>query len=126
MSVRNQKRLQEIYALLFLAFSLILLLALVSYHPADPSFNSFSTEPAPVENWIGPFGSYTADVIIRLLGLAAFLLPLVFFIISCKYFKYDDFVIYPTQGLYLAAFVTATAGLMALTTGEIVAYNARF
>ena len=49
MSVRNQKRLQEIYALLFLAFSLILLLALISYHPADPSFNSFSAIFEPIK-----------------------------------------------------------------------------
>jgi DNA segregation ATPase FtsK/SpoIIIE, S-DNA-T family len=58
--------------------SLLLLLALATYHPSDPSLNT-ATDAAvahAVRNWIGLFGSYLSDLLLQALGLTAFLLPL--------------------------------------------------
>ncbi|MEH6791626.1 FtsK/SpoIIIE family DNA translocase [Parasphingorhabdus sp.] len=59
---------------IFLA-TLFLLLALASYSPSDPSFN---TSAGGVEyNWMGIFGSYLADLLLVLIGLPVILfLPL--------------------------------------------------
>jgi S-DNA-T family DNA segregation ATPase FtsK/SpoIIIE len=58
--------------------STLLLLALATYHPADPSLNTATdaTGPHAVRNWIGLFGSYLSDLLLQALGLTAFLLPL--------------------------------------------------
>jgi len=53
-----------------LALGILLSLALLSYHPTDPSLNTQSAEP--VRNWIGPFGATLADYLFQLLGVTSF------------------------------------------------------
>jgi S-DNA-T family DNA segregation ATPase FtsK/SpoIIIE len=57
----------------------LLMLALASYTPTDPSFNTvgryFTGRPA--HNWTGMVGAYLADAMLQLIGVAAFFLPLV-------------------------------------------------
>jgi S-DNA-T family DNA segregation ATPase FtsK/SpoIIIE len=64
--------------LLLLLVSVILLLALATYHPADPSLNTAADQALPqaVRNWTGLFGAWLSDLLLQSLGLAAFLLPL--------------------------------------------------
>jgi S-DNA-T family DNA segregation ATPase FtsK/SpoIIIE len=62
-------------ALAVLAFSL--LIACLTYNPQDPSLNDATG--GPVSNPLGPFGSYSADVMMQSLGMAALLAPLVIF-----------------------------------------------
>jgi DNA segregation ATPase FtsK/SpoIIIE, S-DNA-T family len=57
------------------ASALLVLLALVSYRPTDPSLNTAAA--GPVRNWIGAPGAWTADLLLSLFGPpAALLLPL--------------------------------------------------
>jgi S-DNA-T family DNA segregation ATPase FtsK/SpoIIIE len=58
--------------------SLLLILALATYHPTDPSLNTASGEAGPhaVRNWIGLFGAWLSDVLLQSLGITAYLLPL--------------------------------------------------
>jgi len=69
-------RLLEFGGLCLFAVAVAALLALVSWSPADPSFNN-ATDGSP-GNWLGLPGAYGADVLIQTLGVAAaaFLLPL--------------------------------------------------
>jgi len=55
--------------------SLLLLLALATYHPADPSLNTATDRATAVRNWVGLFGAYLSDLLLQALGLTAFLLP---------------------------------------------------
>jgi DNA segregation ATPase FtsK/SpoIIIE, S-DNA-T family len=57
------------------ALALILLLALVSYHPHDPGFAD-TGEPGPVGNWIGPIGAWASGFFLFLFGRPAYLFPL--------------------------------------------------
>ena len=54
--------------------SLLLFLALATYHASDPSLNT-ATSSATARNWVGLFGAYLSDVLLQTLGLTAFLLP---------------------------------------------------
>jgi S-DNA-T family DNA segregation ATPase FtsK/SpoIIIE len=57
--------------------SILLFLALATYRPADPSFNTATEFGAVgVHNWIGLFGATLSDGILQALGITAFLLPL--------------------------------------------------
>ncbi len=57
--------------------SLLLFLALASYHATDPSLNTAADPSASyvARNWAGVFGAYVSDLLLQALGLAAFLLP---------------------------------------------------
>jgi len=54
--------------------SVLLLLALATYHSTDPSLNTAS--PELVRNWLGLAGASVSDLLLQMLGLTAFLLPL--------------------------------------------------
>jgi DNA segregation ATPase FtsK/SpoIIIE, S-DNA-T family len=64
--------------LVVLLVSLLLFLALATYHASDPSLNTAAdqTLPRAIHNWVGVFGSYLSDVLLQSLGLAAFLIPI--------------------------------------------------
>ena len=61
--------------MVLLLVSLLLFLALATYHASDPSLNT-ATDSATAHNWVGLFGAYLSDVLLQSLGLTAFLLPL--------------------------------------------------
>jgi S-DNA-T family DNA segregation ATPase FtsK/SpoIIIE len=58
--------------------SLLLVLALATWHATDPSLNTATDvmQPHAVQNWTGLFGAYLSDLLLQSLGLTAFLLPL--------------------------------------------------
>jgi S-DNA-T family DNA segregation ATPase FtsK/SpoIIIE len=58
--------------------SVLLFLALATYHPTDPSMSTASgADPAnAIHNWIGLFGAYISDMLIQAFGLTSFLFPL--------------------------------------------------
>jgi len=60
-----------------IAFSFCLILGMIGYNPADESFNVSNSDK--ISNFMGRFGSYTADFIANSFGLAIFifLVPLV-------------------------------------------------
>ena len=57
----------------------LLMLALVSYTPSDPSFNTVGgyTSGRPAHNWTGIVGAWIADSTLQVIGVSIFLLPLV-------------------------------------------------
>jgi S-DNA-T family DNA segregation ATPase FtsK/SpoIIIE len=58
--------------------SVLLFLALATYHPTDPSFDTASGAASAhaVHNWIGIFGAALSDLLLQAFGITVFLLPL--------------------------------------------------
>src|SRR5271166_1328836 len=83
------RRLNELIGFLVLVFATLLVLALVSYSPLDPSLNTAATPPAghPAHNWIGVFGAVASDLTLQVLGVAAFLVPLYLVMYSIRWFR---------------------------------------
>ena len=56
----------------------LLLLALATYTPTDPSFNSVGgyVTGRPAHNWTGMVGAFLADAMLQTIGIATFFLPL--------------------------------------------------
>jgi len=69
------RRLNEVIGLCGMAAALLTLLSLVSFSPADPSFNSDAAS-GEAGNLGGVIGSYAADLLYQLFGVSALLLPL--------------------------------------------------
>src|ERR1700760_746218 len=70
----RNRRLNEVTGMMLLVAASLLFLALASYGPTDPSFNTVGARQA--HNWIGLFGAYVSDLLFQLEGLAAFLIPI--------------------------------------------------
>jgi S-DNA-T family DNA segregation ATPase FtsK/SpoIIIE len=75
----RNRRLNEIIGMIVLAGATLLLLALGTYTPSDPSFNTVGSylTGRPAHNWTGVIGAYFSDSVLQLIGVAAFFLPLV-------------------------------------------------
>jgi DNA segregation ATPase FtsK/SpoIIIE, S-DNA-T family len=76
-SPTRSRRLNEMLGLIVLVAAGLLLLALVSYTPSDPSFNTVGGAAGPhlAHNWTGLVGAYTADLLLQTLGIAIFFVP---------------------------------------------------
>ncbi|HUA22446.1 MAG TPA: DNA translocase FtsK 4TM domain-containing protein [Bryobacteraceae bacterium] len=79
-------RLNEAGGLVFLFAGLFFILSLISYHPQDPSWNA-ATGLAHAHNLTGLAGSYTADLCFQLLGLSAFSLPVLLWMLAWKWIR---------------------------------------
>ncbi len=73
MSVFFQRFQRDIIGIIWVATGVFLGLALVSFRPTDPSFNSIGTG-LEVHNYCGYFGSFLADIFYQLWGVSAWLL----------------------------------------------------
>ncbi len=61
--------------LLLFAFGLLLTLSLISYSSSDPCF-SVSGSSAPTKNVIGIIGAYLSDALLRLFGIASYIIAI--------------------------------------------------
>src|SRR5690349_15563332 len=85
----GNRRLNELVGFLLLVSALLLFLALASYSPVDPSLNTAAAPlpSRPAANWIGVVGALASDVLLQLLGIAAFLLPVFLGMLGMRWFR---------------------------------------
>jgi S-DNA-T family DNA segregation ATPase FtsK/SpoIIIE len=78
LSPTRSRSLNMFLGLMLALASILLLLSLLTYHPADPSLNTAADAviPRPIQNWIGVLGAALSDLALQSMGLTAFLLPL--------------------------------------------------
>ncbi len=78
LSPTRSRPLNVFLGLVMLLASLLLLLALATWHASDPSLNTASgvIGPDAVGNWVGLFGAWLSDLLLQTLGPTAFFLPL--------------------------------------------------
>jgi S-DNA-T family DNA segregation ATPase FtsK/SpoIIIE len=113
----GSKRLNELVGFLLFVSALLILLALVSYSPNDPSLNTAAPPPevrAP-HNWIGVVGAFGADLLLQGSGISAFLLPLFLGVLSVRWFwsrKIDSPGAKLAGVVMLLLFVPALLGLL--------------
>jgi DNA segregation ATPase FtsK/SpoIIIE, S-DNA-T family len=83
----DNKRLNELIGFLCITLGLLMALALISYSPHDAAFNVSAAGPdgSAARNWIGPAGSYGADLLFQVLGFAAFLLPMALLVLGWRW-----------------------------------------
>ena len=117
----GNRRLNELIGFLMCVSALLLFLALVSYSPLDPSWNSASvlTGSHAARNWIGVVGAYTADAMLQFFGIGAFLLVIFPVMLGARWFrsiKVQSPLAKSLGGIWLAMFVPA---LLALLPGQM-------
>jgi DNA segregation ATPase FtsK/SpoIIIE, S-DNA-T family len=113
----RNRALNVILGLALALVSLLLLMALASYHATDPSLNTAIDPGLPhsVHNWIGLFGAYLSDLLLQTFGITAFLLPLWLGAIGWTWMRSrsGSSALLRWTGILLAsAFVPAVLGLL--------------
>jgi DNA segregation ATPase FtsK/SpoIIIE, S-DNA-T family len=82
-------RVNEACGLVFLAAGLFFTLSFISYHPQDPSWNSV-TGAGHARNLIGLAGSYTSDLCFQMLGIGAFVIPVLLWMLAWKWLRSEE------------------------------------
>jgi S-DNA-T family DNA segregation ATPase FtsK/SpoIIIE len=113
----GNRRLNELIGFLMCVSALLLFLALASYSPLDPSWNSASvlTGSHAARNWIGVVGAYTADALLQFFGIGAFLLVIFPAMLGVRWFrskKIQSPMAKALGGIWLAMFVPAMLALL--------------
>jgi S-DNA-T family DNA segregation ATPase FtsK/SpoIIIE len=74
----RNRRVNEVTGMVLLVAASLLFLALSSYSPTDPSFNTVGGYAAgrQAHNWTGLIGASISDMLLQVIGIAAFMLPL--------------------------------------------------
>jgi S-DNA-T family DNA segregation ATPase FtsK/SpoIIIE len=85
----RNRRLNELLGLLMLVAATLLLLAIVSYRPTDPSLNTASALSGPhsVHNWAGIIGAVIGDLLLQVEGVAALWFPVLLGILGISWIR---------------------------------------
>ena len=83
----ENKRLNELVGFLCISLAVLISLALISYSPRDGSFNVSvqSADAGATNNWMGPVGAYTSDLLFQIFGFPAFLLPMAIAVLGARW-----------------------------------------
>ena len=82
----KEKLKHEIIGILLIAVAVFLFLSLVSYHPMDPSFFSYtSSQVKEIHNWMGIVGAYLSGLLFQGFGFPSFLISFVLVIFAFSF-----------------------------------------
>ena len=111
---RNSRQ-NEIVAILLLALGLLLALCLVSaaFYPDDPSWNSAGQ--GATRNFTGPIGANVAAALFQFIGLAAYLLPVLFLAAAWRRFRTRSLRAPLSRVIGLVMLVLAASALLAIS-----------
>jgi len=117
----NNRRLNELIGFVLCVSGLLLFLALASYSPLDPSFNSASvlTGSQSARNWIGLVGAIVSDLMLQGLGIGAFLVPVFLLALGSRWFRSRKVVSPIAKSLGAAWLLLFVPALLALMPGHV-------
>jgi len=122
------QRIMEVGMIVSCVFAFFLLLAMASFHPADPGWSQAGLQ-SDVNNWVGPIGAWFADILFFILGSFAYTLPFCCAFLGWFLFQQTKTLLeidYLTIGLRLIGvilFVLGATGLLSLNVEDIHDYT---
>ncbi|MFT2091139.1 DNA translocase FtsK 4TM domain-containing protein [Paraglaciecola sp. 2405UD69-4] len=122
------QRVMEVGMIVSCVFAFFLLLAMASFHPADPSWSQAGLQN-DVNNWVGPIGAWFADILFFSLGTFAYCLPFCCAFLGWFLFQQTKTLFeidYLTIGLRLIGvilLVLGVTGLLSMNAADIHTYT---
>ncbi|HWX55799.1 MAG TPA: DNA translocase FtsK 4TM domain-containing protein [Verrucomicrobiae bacterium] len=83
----KNRRLNELVGFLLFVCAILLLLALASYSPLDPSLNTASSASHSAHNWVGMAGALVSDLLLQYAGIGIFFIPVIIGMLGARWFK---------------------------------------
>jgi S-DNA-T family DNA segregation ATPase FtsK/SpoIIIE len=106
----KEKLKYEIIGILLIAMGVFLFLGLVSYHPMDPSFFSYtSSKVKGIHNWMGIVGAYLSGLLFQGFGFPSFLISFVLVVFAFSF-------IFRWEWKYLSLKITGWAVILLTTS----------
>jgi S-DNA-T family DNA segregation ATPase FtsK/SpoIIIE len=102
----------DVIGIVLMGLSVLLLAALLSYHPRDVSPNS-APPNAAVRNWIGPFGAWMAYYTFLTVGAAAYELPALLVFLGLGFF-FEHFAYLRRRWAWILVLFLCCIGLLDL------------
>jgi S-DNA-T family DNA segregation ATPase FtsK/SpoIIIE len=113
------RRIIDLVAGIFVVSSACLVLAVLSYSHADPSFNTASALPENIHNWLGLTGAYIADFFLQTIGLSCFVLAFILAVWGFRvWFRSSLSPFWARFSTAIIAIMLATITLARLPSGE--------
>jgi len=121
-SPTRSRRLNEMLGLIVVVAAGLLLLALVSYTPSDPSFNTVggSAGTHPAHNWTGLVGAYLSDLLLQTLGIAIIFLPLIVLRLGISWMRSRRFGSAAAKSVGLVLWLIFAPAAIALLPGNLL------
>lgn len=122
--LNNRQRLREALSIMVTLFTVFLMIALLSFHPSDPSWSQTAWQE-PIHNWGGKAGAWLADTLLFIFGVIAYVVPVMILFQCWKSFRpryRSNDIDYFTIALSLigtVALITTTCGLAAMNADDI-------
>jgi S-DNA-T family DNA segregation ATPase FtsK/SpoIIIE len=113
---------KEIFGVFWFSLGLFLLLALLSFHKSDPSFNNYP-HPETVNNIGGTVGAYLADLMYQVFGLPSLLFPFGCFLLAWRLLKFRDVRVRLYRCGAFLLLVLSMSGLLALRLDSILLFG---
>jgi S-DNA-T family DNA segregation ATPase FtsK/SpoIIIE len=110
----------ELIGIVFLVVGAVLLAAVLSYHPLDPSvFNPVDADEARPRNLIGPVGAQVAAILFELIGVSAILAPVFLLLAGWRRVRHFKQLRIIGRGLGVAVLLACLPPLLQLALGEV-------
>jgi DNA segregation ATPase FtsK/SpoIIIE, S-DNA-T family len=121
-SPTRSRRLNEMLGLVVLVAAGLLLLALATYTPSDPSFNTVggAALTRPAHNWTGLFGAYLSDVLLQVFGAAILFVPLVILRLGISWMRSRRVGSGMAKSFGLALWLVFAPAVIALLPGHVL------
>ncbi len=113
---------KEIAGVLWLAAGVYLLLCLVSFDNADPSFNN-NIHSRTVLNYGGKVGAYLADLFYQAFGVPALLIPVACLLLAWRLLKFRDIKVRPYKAVAFGVFLFSFDGLLSLGLRQVAPFG---
>ncbi|MEZ4871417.1 MAG: DNA translocase FtsK [Bdellovibrionales bacterium] len=117
-----QKFRRDIVGTLWLSLSVFLSLALYSFNPKDPSFNSIG-KSLEASNFCGYFGSFLSDLLYQFMGLTAWVLVLAGVRVAWLSFKGRDVGLRNLRYLWASLLIVTCSSLLSLYWPESFVFS---
>src|SRR5260370_22304910 len=107
-------RLNEAVAVVFLLTGLFLILSFASYQPFDRSWNT-ATGSVKAANVTGPVGAVLSDFFLQMMGLGAYALPLLLFLLGWQWVRSEPVSVPLVRIAGSATLAVSTCTLLGMT-----------
>lgn len=113
----------DIRSIGLVSVALFIALALASYNPKDPSFNSLGQQGLKTLNYCGLIGSFLADLIYQLMGLPAWLMVAGLFQAAVLSFKGEEIEMKNIRIVWMGLLICSLAALASIYWPETKVFD---
>jgi len=114
----KKEHVYEIIGLFIFAFTVLVFLSLLSYHPEDLSF--YTSHPnVPPRNWVNIFGAYLSEGLFFSFGFASYAVPVFLFFFGLKFVRREPIRMNAVKLLGLVVLCVALSSFFAMFLASV-------